>query len=106
MSTCSSITGALFCDFGNGLGPQYIPVQDTDIVSCANALSSMLNVSVSGGGSIDCSNGTCSLGGGVTGSACALSGGPGSSPAVPTTALFAGLGLVALGVVRRRRKRE
>jgi hypothetical protein len=111
MSTCSSVTGALFCDFGNGLGSQYVPLSsEGDVISCVEALSSMFNASVSGG--ISCSGGTCTATGiaginGPGGASCALSAGPGaplSAGAAGTGGLLLGLGLVAGAAARRRRK--
>jgi hypothetical protein len=94
---CSQPQGALFCDFGNGNGPQYIDITVDQLPDCESALASMLNVNVSGG--IDCTGSTCSVGAAASG--CALAGSP-SAP-LGTGAAFAGLGLVLATIVRRRR---
>jgi MYXO-CTERM domain-containing protein len=96
MTACSAPQGALFCDFGNGLGPQYVDVPATGLPDCEAALASMLSVNVSGG--IQCTNGDCTAG--VSAGGCDASGG--TAPVAPI-ALFTGLGLFVATMVRRRK---
>jgi hypothetical protein len=86
----------LFCDFGNGLGPQYIDLPLTAVPDCVSALESQLSISVSGGAS--CAGGVCSAG--VSAGGCNAAGSSGFPLA---SALFAGLGLALASMARRRK---
>ena len=99
-TACSDPMGALFCDFGNGLGAQYIDIPADQLAGCATALESMFSININASVNTTCSGGECTTN--VSAGGCALAGNP-TSPS-PAGALFAGLGLALATVVRRRRK--
>jgi hypothetical protein len=95
---CSDPTGALFCDFGNGLGEQYIPV--TDLSECETALAGMVTLNVSGAAS--CTGNNCN----ASVSACSVSPLTPMKDVAPAGLALVGLGLVAAGVARSRRNKK
>jgi hypothetical protein len=101
-AACSSITGALFCDFGNGLGSQYVDVAVTDLPACVSAIESSANIKIAGGGSVTCTGNTCSASGALAATGCAVSS-PGSSGALPVGGVALGFGLALATAARRRR---
>ena len=103
-AACKGLTGALFCNFGNGLGNQYIDVTVTDLPSCVSALESSLHINIAASGLAACQGSNCKVNGSLSG--CAVSAstmGTGTGTPLPGTGLAVGLGIALAGVVRRKR---
>jgi hypothetical protein len=90
---------AIFCN-GNFINA-------TDANSCINDLKALFNITVTGYayGSSGCEGGTCMAQGAAGGSAsCAAT--PANQPPVSPALLGIGVGMIVVGVVRRRRRQS
>ncbi len=94
---CEQPKGALFCD------GQYVDTGN-NLQNCIDALKALFNIQVSGSADASCDGGSCSAEAeGKASSSCAAT--PGEAPAGGTLA-FAGLGLVAAAVARKKRSAQ
>lgn len=94
---CSQPKGALFCD------GQYVDTGN-NLQNCIDALKAALNIQVQGSADASCDGGTCSAEAqGSASSSCSAA--PGESP-MNAGFLFAGAGIAAVAVIRKRQKKS